>query len=81
MAFILTDETIDNNRSKLNNLPNNFHIISWWSQNDLITCSQKLFDLYHQCDKEWIDLIFIEQLKEEGLWFSIMNRVKKSAEK
>jgi hypothetical protein len=29
MAFILTDETIDNNRSKLNNLPNNFHIISW----------------------------------------------------
>lgn len=81
MAFILTDEFIVENQFFLSNLQKTFHIISWWSKKDLITCAQNLFEIYHQCDQKSIDLIFIEQLKEEWLWFSIMNRVKKSAEK
>lgn len=80
-SLILTNETITKNDNFLSKLPNNFNIISWWSQNNLITCAQKLFELYYQCDKDWVDSIFIEQLKEDGLWLSIMNRVKKSAEK
>lgn len=81
IAFILTDEFISKNKNILSDLPKNFQIVSWWSQKDLITCAQSLFEIYHQCDQKSIDLILIEQLKEEGLWFSIMNRVKKSAEK
>ena len=81
IAFILTDEFITENKNILSDLPQNFHIISWWSQKDLITCAQNLFEIYNKCDQKSIDLIFIEQLKEEWLWFSIMNRVKKSAEK
>ena len=81
IALILTQEKIKENQNIISKLSPNFHIVSWWLQNDLITCSQNLFQIYNQCDQDWIDLIFIEQLKEEGLWFSIMNRVKKSAEK
>jgi L-threonylcarbamoyladenylate synthase len=81
IALILTNEFITENKNILSNLSENFQIISWWYQKDLITCAQSLFEIYHQCDQKSIDLILIEQLKEEWLWFSIMNRVKKSAEK
>ena len=81
IALILTKETIEKNKKIISWLAKNFEVLLRWSQTDLITCAQNLFKLYHQCDANWVDLILIEWLKEEWLWFSIMNRVKKSAEK
>ncbi len=80
-AVVLTDETLNENKNIVSKLPNNIKIISWWSKNNLIICAQKLFDIYYKCDQEWVKSIFIEQLEEEWIWFSIMNRVKKSVEK
>lgn len=81
IAFILTDEFIISNKNIISNLLDKINIIHRWSKKDLISCSQNLFEIYYNCDQLGIDYIFIEQLVEEWLWFSIMNRVKKSAEK
>jgi len=81
IAIMLTEETIKENKNKLNKLSKNIKIISWWSKKDLIICAQKLFSIYYDCDKEWIDLILVEQLEEQWIGFSIMNRVKKSVER
>lgn len=79
--LILTEEFINSNKKILHEFKNNIHVFPRWSQSDLITCAQKLFDIYDKCDKLDINYIMIESLPEIWLWYSIMNRVKKSAEK
>ncbi len=79
IALILTKETVEKYQNIISWLSKNIKVLLRWSQKNLIVCAQNLFKLYHQCDQEWIDLVFIEWLKEEWLGFSIMNRVKKSA--
>ncbi len=79
--LILTQECIKNHSKILNQFKDNINVFPRWSRNDLITCAQKLFDIYDTCDKLNINSILIENLKEVWLWYSIMNRVKKSAEK
>ncbi len=48
------------------------------TQTNLATCAYSLFWLYHQCDQLDIQKIYIQSLPEQGIGFSIMNRVKKS---
>ncbi|HOG15554.1 MAG TPA: L-threonylcarbamoyladenylate synthase [Candidatus Absconditabacterales bacterium] len=79
IALILTKETVEKYQNIISGLSKNIKVLFRGSQKNLIVCAQNLFKLYHQCDQEGIDLVFIEGLKEEGLGFSIMNRVKKSA--
>lgn len=52
-----------------------------WSHTDLLACAAKLYQLYHEASQKKADVIFIEHLPEQWLWISIMNRVKKSAQK
>jgi L-threonylcarbamoyladenylate synthase len=47
---------------------------------NLATCAHALFDCYHYFDKEGVDLLYVEKLPEKGIGYSIMNRVKRSAE-
>jgi hypothetical protein len=46
----------------------------------LATCAHSLFDFYHYFDKAGVDLLYVENLPEIGIGYSIMNRVKRSAE-
>ena len=80
IAIIATQEWIEENNQILQSYPENIQIIIWWSKNNLISCAKNLFVLYHQCDQQQIDHIFIESLPEKWLWYAIMNRVKKSTE-
>jgi len=79
--LIITNECINLHHEILNQFRDSIHVFPRGSKNDLITCAQKLFDIYDICDKQDINYILIEQLQEIWLWYSIMNRVKKSAEK
>lgn len=80
IAIILSQETIVQNQNFIKELWENIQIINRWTVKNPITFAQSLFKIYRDCDQNWIDSIFIEHLQETWLWFSIMNRVKKSAE-
>ena len=47
---------------------------------NLATCAHNLFDLYHYFDQQKVDILYVEQLSEIGIGYSIMNRVKRSRE-
>ena len=79
--LIITQECINSHSKILNQFKDSINVFPRWSRNELITCAQKLFDIYNLCDRLDINYILIEQLKEIWLWYSIMNRVKKSTEK
>lgn len=79
--LIITQECINLHKKILNEFKDYIHVFPRWSRNDLISCAQKLFDIYNICDKHDINYILIEHLQEVWLWYSIMNRVKKSTEK
>jgi L-threonylcarbamoyladenylate synthase len=79
--LILTQQCITTYQKILNQYKNHVTILPRWSRDDLISCAQKLFDLYYTCDQMDINYILIEYLPENWLWLSIMNRVKKSSEK
>ncbi len=81
LGLIITQDCINTHNKILNKFSDNIHVFPRWSRNDLIKCAQKLFDIYNICDKQDINYILIEHLQEVWLWYSIMNRVKKSAEK
>lgn len=78
--LIITQQCIQSHSHILNQFKDSIYILPRWSRNDLITCAQKLFDIYNTCDRLNINYILIEHLQEVWLWYSIMNRVKKSAE-
>lgn len=57
----------------------NENILSLGSINNLEEMSQNLFKGLRELDKKEVDLIIVEGCEEQGLGFSIMNRLKKSA--
>ncbi|MCF7835158.1 threonylcarbamoyl-AMP synthase [Candidatus Gracilibacteria bacterium] len=81
LGLILTQEFINSHQKILNQYKDYIHVFPRGSRNDLITCAQKIFNIYNLCDKLNINYILIEGLPEIGLGYSIMNRIKKSAEK
>lgn len=55
------------------------NVVSFGSKKDLSTIAKNIFNILRFCDMQNMDKIYIEALKEEGLGFSIMNRLKKAA--
>ena len=79
--ILLTQELIDNNQDIIEDFSKNWiTIIPWGTKSNLASCAHSLFDHYHQAEKSWINLLFVERLPEEWIWYWIMNRVKRSAE-
>ena len=79
--ILLTQELIDENRKVIEKLEEQWiTIISRWTKSNLASCAHSLFDHYHTAEKSWINLLFVERLPEEWIWYGIMNRVKRSAE-
>ncbi len=79
--ILLTQESIDNNKKLIESFINIWIIIiPRWTKSNLASCAHSLFDHYHNAEKSWINLLFVEKLPEEWIWYGIMNRVKRSAE-
>ena len=79
--ILLTQELIDNNEKLIKNFEKDWiTIIPRWTKSNLASCAHSLFDHYHQAEKSWINLLFVERLPEEWIGYWIMNRVKRSAE-
>ena len=79
--ILLTQELIDANKKFIEQYKNNWiTIIPRWTKSNLASCAHSLFDHYHTAEKSWINLLFVERLPEEWIWYWIMNRVKRSAE-
>ena len=79
--ILLTQELIDNNKILIENFEKDWiTIIPRWTKSNLASCAHSLFDHYHTAEKSWINLLFVERLPEEWIWYGIMNRVKRSAE-
>ena len=77
-AIIATKEWFDEHLCDLENI--GIHRYVRWSRDDLLSCAQNLFQLYHQCDRDGMKHIYIEALPELWVGYAIMNRVKKSIE-
>lgn len=57
---------------------NRFHSIKVLSKNgDMKEAAANLFNFLHEFEKEEVDLILVEPVKEEGLGVAIMDRLKK----
>jgi len=79
--ILLTQELIDNNKKLIEQYKKGWiTIIPRWTKSNLASCAHSLFDHYHTAEKSWINLLFVERLPEEWIWYGIMNRVKRSAE-
>ena len=79
--ILLTQELINRSPKTIEKYINQWiTIIPRWTRCNLASCAHSLFDHYHKAEKSWINLIFVERLPEEGIWYWIMNRVKRSAE-
>ena len=79
--ILLTQELIDNNKNIIEDFSKNWiTIIPRWTKSNLASCAHSLFDQYHNAEKSWINLLFVENLPEEWIGYWIMNRVKRSAE-
>ncbi len=79
--ILLTQELIDNNKNIIDDFSKEWiTIIPRWTKSNLASCAHSLFDHYHQAEKSWINLLFVEKLPEEWIGYWIMNRVKRSAE-
>ncbi len=79
--ILLTQELIDSNKKLIENFEKDWiTIIQRWTKSNLASCAHSLFDHYHTAEKSWINLLFVERLPEEWIWYWIMNRVKRSAE-
>ena len=80
IAIIATKEWINKEINESNKKENSL-ILERGTEENLASCAHSLFDLYHRCETLWIKKVFIQRLPENWLWFAIMNRVKRSAEK
>ncbi len=79
--ILLTSELINNNLNTIEKYSNKWiTIIPRWTKSNLASCAHSLFDHYHKAEQSWINLLFVERLPEEWIWYGIMNRVKRSAE-
>ncbi len=81
IGILLTQELIESNKKIIENFEKeSITVIPRWTKSNLASCAHSLFDHYHQAEKSWINLLFVERLPEEWIWYWIMNRVKRSAE-
>ena len=79
--ILLTQELIDWNKKLIEDFEKEWiTIIPRWTKTNLASCAHSLFDHYHTAEKSWINILFVERLPEEWIWYWIMNRVKRSAE-
>jgi len=79
--ILLTQELIDWNKEIIENFEKQWiTIIPRGTKSNLASCAHSLFDHYHNAEKSWINLLFVERLPEEWIGYGIMNRVKRSAE-
>ncbi|GHW02856.1 threonylcarbamoyl-AMP synthase [candidate division SR1 bacterium] len=76
IGFLITQEIYNKNQTFFSNVL--FKI--WGTHSNLAICAHNLFDMYHYFDKEGVDVLYVEELPEVGIGYSIMNRVKRSAE-
>lgn len=58
---------------------NGFKVKSIGQGNDLAVCASNLFSVLREFDKEGVDTIIAEGVKEEELGLAIMNRLRKAA--
>jgi len=64
-----------------NHIWTNAATITWYdrgSEKKLTDCAARLYQLYHRCDQEHRQPIYIHALPSQGIWPAIMNRVYKS---
>lgn len=59
---------------------NGFKVKSIGQGNDLAVCASNLFSVLREFDKEGVDIVIAESVKEEELGLAIMNRLRKAAE-
>jgi hypothetical protein len=78
--MLLTREFTKKYRTELAPLRDTTLIKIRGTHKNLATCAHALFDFYHYFDKEGVDILYVEKLPEIGIGYSIMNRVKRSAE-
>ena len=81
-GYLITQEFFDAHQTFFSVLPqqNNTFIKIRGTHDNLATCAHNLFDLYHYFDTRGVEVLYVEQLPEVWIGYSIMNRVKKSAE-
>lgn len=77
---LITKEFLQDNQEELGKFENQILLQIWGSYENLASCAHSLFELYHFFDMEEVDILYVEQLPEVGIGYSIMNRVKRSAE-
>lgn len=56
-----------------------FNVKSLGPGDDLATCAANLFSVLREFDKEDVDVIIAESVKEEGIGLAIMNRLRKAS--
>jgi L-threonylcarbamoyladenylate synthase len=80
IGYLITQEFFDENQHFFSSLPNNILVQIRGTHQNLATCAHNLFDMYHYFDQQNVDILYVEKLPEVGIGYSIMNRVKRSAE-
>ncbi len=71
VGILATDETKDCYDAPV--------ILSMGSSSNLYTAAATIFDALRQFDKQGVDVIYAEALKEENIGAAVMNRMKKAA--
>lgn len=79
IGMIATKEFLEKNKNQIAWLK--IQVFELWSEANMITCAHNLFSIYHQCDKQWLAMVFIQALPEYGIGYAIMNRIHKSVTK
>lgn len=79
-ACIATKEFLGHYSAQFDKLHQNYGVLTMplGSRYNLLECAQSLYQLYATCDILWIEQIFIEGLPEHGVWYALMNRIRKS---
>jgi L-threonylcarbamoyladenylate synthase len=71
-VLLVTDQWIDANPQA------SCPIYRRWNCDVLLACAQNLYRFYHQADLDGYTDIYVEKLPETGVWYALMNRVRKS---
>ena len=79
IGIIATKEFLEKNKNQIDQ--QNVKIFELWSEENMITCAHNLFSIYHQCDTQWLEEVFIQKLPEQWIGYAIMNRINKSVSK
>jgi L-threonylcarbamoyladenylate synthase len=79
IGIIATKEFLEKNKKEITWL--DIQVFELWSEENMLSCAHNLFSIYHQCDKQWLEEVFIQSLPEHGIGYAIMNRIHKSITK